>query len=134
MSHPTIELHVPPELLERAQEVARVSNRSIEDVFVESLALLFGTLPSADITPDRLNDYSDEQLWAVVYQHLAWFQEARLRELVALGKQGQASDEDKAEIERLIDRVDRYMLLRSRALLLLKQRGYEVEKQLKLGA
>ena len=118
----------------RAQEIARASNRSVEEVLVESLALLFGTLPDADTAPDALKGYSDEQLWAVVHQHLAWPQDARLRELVALGKQGQVSDEEKAELGRLIDLVDRYMLLRSQALVLLKQRGYEVEKQLKLGA
>ena len=43
-------------------------------------------------------------------------------------------DEENAEMERLINLVDHVMLLRSQALVLLKQRGYEVEKQLKLGA
>jgi hypothetical protein len=37
-------------------------------------------------------------------------------------------------MERLIDLVDHQMLLRSEALLLLKHRGHNVEKQLKLGA
>ena len=134
MSRSTIELQIPPEILERAQQIANASNRSVEDVLLDGLTLLFGTLADAGITPDELKKYTDEQLWAVVYQRLAWPQDTRLRELVALGKQGLLSDDEKAEMERLIDLVDRLMLLRSQALLLLKQRGHNVEKRLELGA
>ena len=134
MSQSTVELQIPPEIYERARQIARDSNRSIESVLLDGLTLLFGVLPDAGVTPDELKDYSDEQLWAIVHQRLAWPQDTRLRELIALGKQGQITDEEKAEMERLIDLVDHQMLLRSEALLLLKQRGHNVEKQLKLGA
>lgn len=91
-------------------------------------------MPDTGISPDDLKNYTDEQLWAIVYQRLAWPHDMRLRELIALGKQGQITEDEKAELERLIDLVDHQMLLRSEALLLLKQRGHNVEKQLKLGA
>jgi hypothetical protein len=129
-----VELQILHEIYERARQIARDSNRSIESVLLDGLSLLFGALPDAGISPDELKDYSDEQLWAVVHQRLAWTQDTRLRELIALGKQGQITDEEKVEMERLIDLVDHQMLLRSEALLLLKQRGHNIEKQLKLGA
>jgi hypothetical protein len=134
MSQSTVELQIPPEIYERARQIALDSNRSIESVLLDGLTLLFGALPDAGVSPDELKDYSDEQLWAMVHQRLAWPQDTRLRELIALGKQGQITDEERAEMERLIDLVDHQMLLRSEALLLLKQRGHNVEKQLKLGA
>ena len=81
----------------------------------------------------ELKNYSDEELWAVVQQRLIWSQDERLHKLVALGKQGQLTDQGKVELERLIDNVDHAMLLRSQALFLLKRRGYEVEKMLKRG-
>jgi hypothetical protein len=99
----------------------------------DGLTLLFGALPDMGISPDELKKYTDEQLWAIVHQRLAWPQDTRLRELIALGNQGQITDDEKAEMERLIDLVDHQMLLRSEALLL-KQRGHNDEKQLKLGA
>ncbi|MBK8025056.1 MAG: hypothetical protein IPK19_27535 [Chloroflexi bacterium] len=133
MGYPTVELQIPPELLERAQEIAQTSNRSLEDVLVEGLVLLFGALPALP-TPEDLQHYADEQLWAVVHQHLAWPQDARLHELISIGKSGQITESEKTEMEQLIALVDQYMLLRSHALFLLKQRGYEVEKRLKLGA
>jgi hypothetical protein len=134
VSHSAIELQIPPEIFERVQQIANASNRSVEAVLVDGLTLLFGTLADASIAPDELNQYTDEQLWAVVHQRLAWPQDTPLRELVALGKQGLLSNDEKAEMERLINLVDRLILLRSQALLLLKERGRDVEKRLELGA
>jgi hypothetical protein len=134
MSQPTVELHIPLEVYERARQIASESNRSVESVLLDGLTLLFGALPDTGISPDALQSYTDEELWAVVYQRLAWPQGARLRELTALGQHGQITPEEKAEMERLINLVDHQMLLRSEALLLLKRRGHNVEKRLKLGA
>jgi hypothetical protein len=130
MNQSTVELQIPIEIYERARQIARDSNRSIESVLLDGLTLLFGALPDTKISPDKLKDYSDEQLWAVVHQRLAWLQDTRLRELIARGKQGQITAEETAEMERLINLVDHQMLLRSEALLLLKRRGHNVEKQL----
>ena len=134
MGQSTVELQIPAEIYERARQIASDSNRSLESVLLDGLALLFGDLPDTSLSPDALKDYTDEQLWAVVHQRLAWPQDARLRELIALGKQGQLTADEQAEMERLVDLVDHQMLLRSEALLLLKQRGHDVEKKLKLGA
>lgn len=134
MSQSTVELRIPVEIYERARAIASDRGRSVESVLLDGLTLLFGALPDLRISPDLLKDYSDEQLWAVVYHRLAWPQDARLRELIALGKRGQITGEEKTEMEELIALVDHQMLLRSEALLILKQRGHPVEKQLKLGA
>src|SRR5688500_3675767 len=95
-----IELQLPPAIQERAEQIAKETNRSLEEILLEGLSLLFGSL--SEIHPQDLAKYSDEQLWAVVHQRLVWPQENRLRELIALGKQGQISESEKAELERLI--------------------------------
>ena len=132
MTQAPILLQLPDELYERLREIADDSQRPMESVLIDSLALLFGDLPT--ITPQQLATFSDEQLWALVHRLIAWPQDARLRELTALGKQGTLSQADQAELESLVDAYDQYVLLRSQALLLLKQRGYDVEQRLKLGA
>jgi hypothetical protein len=134
MNPSTVELQIPSEIYERAHQIAQASNRSVESVLLDGLSLLFGALPDKAILPDELSNYTDEQLWAIVHQRLTSPQDARLHELIALGKQGQITEEEKVELERLIDRVDHQMLLRSEALYLLKQRGRDVERQLRLGA
>ena len=130
MSQSTVELQIPAEIYERARQIASDSNRSLESVLLDGLALLFGDLPDTSLSPDALKDYTDEQLWAVVHQRLAWPQDARLRELIALGKQGQLTTDEQAEMERLVDLVDHQMLLRSEALLLLQQRGHDTDTYL----
>ncbi|MCY4539249.1 MAG: hypothetical protein OXE52_13590 [Chloroflexi bacterium] len=101
---------------------------------LDALSLLFGVLPNMALEPEELKDFGDDQLRAVVYQRLAWPQASRLRELMQLGQSGQISDEEIVEMEALIDLVDHQMLLRSEALLLLKQRGNDIGELLKLGA
>lgn len=135
MAQQPVVLQLPESLYERVRQIAADSNRPLERVLVDSLALLFDDLPdSTELTPQLLDELSDEQLWAIVYRPLAWAQDVRLRELTALGKWGGLSGDDPAEMERLVDQVDRCVLLRSQALLLLKQRGYDVERQLRLSA
>jgi hypothetical protein len=133
MASLTVELEIAPEIYERAKQIAQEQQRSIEVVLQESLALLFGVSQATLPTADNLTHYSDEALWAIVHRHLAWHQETILRDLVAQSKQSTLSDRKFAEMEHLIDQVDQYMLLRSQALVLLKQRGHNVQHYLQLG-
>ena len=70
--------------------------------------------------------YSDAQLWAVVYQRLAWLQSQRLHELSAKNKLGKLTEDEQSEFEYLLTLNDRAMLLRSEALLLLKNREQDI--------
>lgn len=130
-----IQLNLPDDLYARIQEAAADSDRPVETVLVESLALLFGTSPvNWDHPAETLETLTDAQLWALVYRRIAWTAGARLRELTARGKQTSLSEQEQAELATLIDEADRLMLLRSRALLVLHQRGHSVEDQLQPGA
>jgi len=62
----------------------------------------------------------------VVDQRLTWEQDTRLRELIALVKQGQLLVDEQAEMEQLVDLVDHQMLLRSETLLLWQRRGDDI--------
>jgi hypothetical protein len=132
MTQAPIVLLLPDELYERLREIADDSQRPVESVLIDSLTLLFGNLPAID--PQQLTTFSDEQLWALFHRQIAWPLDARLRELTTLSQQGILSPNDQTELESLVDAYDDYVLLRSQALVLLKQRGYEVEKRLRLGA
>ena len=135
MSEQSVILSLPESLYEQVRRVAEKSDRPVELVLIDTLALLFGELPSdSELDPQSLNVLADEQLWALVYRSLAWPIDARLRELSAMGKSGSLSDAEQNELDVLVDQVDRYVLLRSHALLLLKQRGHDVERRLRLSA
>lgn len=123
------------DLYERIQEAATRSDQPVESVLIESLALLFGA-PSVDWEHllATLEALPDAQLWALVYRRVAWTAGGRLRELTARGKKAPLSGEEQAELAALIDEADRMMLIRSQALLILQQRGHNVQDQLQLGA
>jgi hypothetical protein len=133
----SITLDLPDDLYEQVHQMAALSQRPVEHVVLESLRLLFVPPPSsADLATNlaALSGYSDAQLWAVVYQRLAWPQSQRLRELSANKKLERLTDEEQHELEDLLSANDRAMLLRSEALCLLKNRGYDIEAYLKRGA
>ncbi|MGH2410281.1 MAG: hypothetical protein ACRDGS_07940, partial [Chloroflexota bacterium] len=131
----SLHVELPAELFERIREAAARGDQPLESVLVDTLALLFGA-PQADWEQRTaaLDTLPDAQLWAVVYRRVAWPEGARLRELTARGQQAALSDEEQAELAALIDETDRLTVLRSRALLVLRQRGHDIRKQLKLGA
>ena len=140
MSSKSITFEIPDDLYEQVQQAADASERSPEAILLESLEsidMLFRQ-PVASVSINRLlkelPTYSDTQLWGVVNRQLPWTQSLRLRELSGRGKQGTLPETEQTELNRLIDQVDRYMLLRSEALLLLQQRGHEIKSYLKLGA
>jgi hypothetical protein len=137
MSGKSITLDLPEDLYERVRQVAEQSQRPVERVLVESIRLLFVLPPtSTDVatTLAALPGYSDTQLWAVVYQRLAWPQSQRLHELSAKHKLEQLTEDEQSELEHLLTLNDHAMLLRSEALLLLKNRGHDIATYLERGA
>jgi hypothetical protein len=133
----SITLDLPEELYEHMRQVAEQSQRPLERVALESLRLLFSPpTPAPEIATAlaALPDYTDEQLWAVVYQRLPWLQSQRLHELSAQHKLGELTTDEQRELEALLALNDCAMRLRSEALLLLKNRGHDIETYLSRGA
>jgi hypothetical protein len=133
----SITLDLPEDLYEQVHQLAAQSQRPVEHVVLESLRLLFVPPPSStdlDTSLAALPSHSDGQLWAVVYQRLAWPQSQRLHELSAIKKLERLTEDEEHELEDLLSSNDRAMLLRSEALRLLKNRGYDIETYLKRGA
>jgi hypothetical protein len=132
----TITLQIPDELYARLEQVAAHAAQSPEAVLQESIDVLLSE-PTNDLAMNAqlaaLPIYSDQQLWSVVHKRLLPEKSQRLHELLAAAKQNELNDATKEELSSLVDLVDRYMLLRSQALLLLKQRGQDIESYWKTG-
>ena len=127
MKRSTIELEIAPEIEEHVRVIAEGENCSIESILQEGLALLFGNDSVAEYLLDRLSDCTDEQLWALIYQRLTPSQDCRMRELLERGTEGTITKQENMELNYYVDLVDRQMLLRSRALFLLKERGHDID-------
>ncbi len=125
MQHSTIELQIARDIEEQARKIAQGDNCSFETVLEDGLALLFSTVPADEIRLDRLQAFSDEQLWAIVHLRLSFAQDRRVRLLMEYGREGKLIPHEANELETLLDLIDRQTLLRSQALFLLQERGHD---------
>lgn len=122
-----VTLELPPELYDRVQEIADTNENSIENTLLETLGVLLGvSTKDVDAQLALLKTFTDAQLWAIVSQRLTPREEEKLETLTEQKRERRLSKEGRLELERLIDTIKRQMLLRSEALLQLKNRGYDV--------
>lgn len=76
---------------------------------------------------EALRTYSIAQLWAVVHRRLSDAQSLRLHELSHRRLHTVLTSSEQDELQALLDLTDDFMLLRSQALALLKERGEAVD-------
>jgi hypothetical protein len=126
-----VRVDLPSDLYNQMKDAAARSDQSVEAVLVGSLALLFGD-PLGDIEQLTaiMSALPDEGLWAVVRRRVPWTSSAQVRALAAKGRHMPLSGAEQAELETLIHEADQFTLLRSRALLQLKQRGHNIDAYL----
>lgn len=130
MSQQTVVLDLPESLHERVRQQAESANRPVEEVLTESIALLFGEADQ-NISVESLQDRSDAELWALVRRRMTWDLEARIDSFSALARTRALLPDEVQQRDALIAEVDHYVLMRSAALLLLKQRGQDIDRYLK---
>ena len=123
MNQQLFQVSLPSDLYNKLLNEAEESHRRPEDILIERLERSFD---AEDDDLSVLDHLDDQQLWSVVQQRLAPYQETRMKGLIQEGKERTLSEHEENELTALLDEVDRQMLFRSQALLLLKQRGYDV--------
>jgi len=123
-----ITISLPENLLKRVRQVASERNRTIENTIIDVLQLLVGTSDEAlDTQLSLLETTSDEQLWSIAQLSLSASDYERLRALIEKGRNEPLLREDERELDQLSEMSEYWMVLRSKALAILKQRGHNVE-------
>lgn len=136
MTDRIITLSIPETLYERIQEEAVGTKQPIESLMIDRLAVLFNRVDEAlDVNKalDALEAFKDYELWAIVSRRLSVTDAERLHELNSDEKRGVLTTEEQVELDHLLAQVNRDMLLRSKALLLLKERGHDISTYVKTG-
>lgn len=127
---PMINVPIPEPIYRRLRRAAELTHRSIEDVLTTTVD---AALPAApDLPPDLSDDlaamavFSDDALWAATESSLSAAEQRRLRQLTHAGGRRALSAAENAEMQRLLDKNDRSILQRGKALSILAQRGHEL--------
>jgi len=136
MAEKIITLSIPEALYERIQQEANGAHQAFEAVMIDGLSVLFDRIDKAvdvDKALDALDTFKDYELWAIVSRRLSVTDSDRLHFLASEEKRTTLTPEELSEFDRLVDQVNRDMLMRSKALLLLKERGHDITTYVKTG-
>jgi hypothetical protein len=127
MSRPVLTLELPADIYERVRRAARGMNQPLEKALVN---IVRAATPSLDKVPpeyraelEALEDLSDDELGTIAESRLGPARQRRLEDLLARNQRGELTDRDRQALAGLRAQVDRLMLRRSYASLLLKYRG-----------
>lgn len=120
-----ITLQLPDSIYQQMRQIADASGQPLDAVMLEMYTMLANQPLDLPIETAWLDNYTDAQLWGVVYRRLPEPLDNRWQELLAIRDDRTLTPSEDEELLRLMTMSDQYMLYRSKALLLLQQRGYD---------
>jgi plasmid stability protein len=130
MSTQTVTVNLPETLYEQVKQHARQTQRSIED---ELIAMILAALPTIDDLPADLANavkqlafLTEDELWQAARTTLPVNDAKRMQELVEKRQREGLTADENTEIEQLAYRYDQTMLVRAKAVALLKERGQDI--------
>ena len=126
----TLTVQLPEPLYREVQARARRLHRSVEG---EVVALLTTALPTLDNLPGALVDemaqlvfLSDRDLWRAARNKLTSEENEHMQELLSKRQRIGLTRQEEEEVDGLLLRYERSMLLRAQSMALLKERGHDV--------
>jgi hypothetical protein len=127
-----ITLSVPEDVMQLARKVAQDATVSIEAVLLDWIQHPIQDVHELDLTALKtlIPKYNQIQLLTVVYRDLSAEKLKRMNELVAASKSRPLSPTEQSELDDILHLSNVYMLLRGKALLELKERGFDVSHHL----
>jgi plasmid stability protein len=136
MADQAMYLNIPDDLYQRLKRRAEEMHRSVEE---EALVALATSVPQKDELPhdwkellDSMSALDDEALWQAAQNDLGRKANAGIRRLRAKRRTRGLTVAEQERLAELLRQEDKGMLIRAQALLLLKQRGRDIEPLLHL--
>lgn len=125
-----ITLRLPVEILQQIERAAAHAHRPVDDILVEAViaaAPTAGTLADdAQSALAQMAYLNDAALWQAARATMSADQRQRLEDLHDKQQRDGLTDEEQTEDGALLDLYRGTLLVRARAALLLKRRGYDI--------
>jgi hypothetical protein len=120
----SIILTIPEDISARAREIAETRDQSAEQVLIDHLKMLPPSLlPDMQAELDALHYLSDDALWTIAREQMPADAQRRANTLLDRNSRDVITDDEHAELEKLVERADQLMLRKAEAASLLRQRG-----------
>lgn len=130
MSAPMLTLALPESLYRRLERTAEATKQPLEEIALHALSL--GSPPAWDDVPPELqlalaalDRMDDDALWKIAKGRMT-ADLSRRDDLLARNAEGGLSPEEQAELDRLLQEQDLFMLRKAHAAALLQWRGRRV--------
>jgi hypothetical protein len=121
-------LSVPETLYKRAEELARLTARQVDEVLIDQLQeLMLPPLPADEQAElDAMKALSDDALWAIAREQMSDDLQDRLQVLMTRNSRGVLTPVERRELEQTVERGNRLMVRKAEASALLRERGNAV--------
>jgi hypothetical protein len=130
MSLRTLTVQISPELYSELARRAEQVHSTVAEELVRAAEKIFSTdeqLPEGlERELSGLEQLGDSELWSAARRRLAVSDGQRLEELHFLKGTRQLSAAEEEEAQSLLAEYERHMLVRAKAMALLKQRGHDI--------
>jgi predicted transcriptional regulator len=116
-----VTVNLPEETYRRAKRLAQLTRREVADVLADTLSL---SLPSlAEGSSLSMQSMADDQVFALTKLQLSAVEEERLSALLESQQAGELADNERSELNRLMQVYQEGLLLKSEALAEAVSRG-----------
>jgi hypothetical protein len=127
----TVTLQLPEPLYRRLANNARATNRTLEEIMLHALQV--GSPPDwADAPAEfqtelaEMDRLSDDALWRIARKNKLAPEMDRYNQLLEKDEQGELTETERLELQRLRSETDRFVLRKAHAAVLLRWRGHSV--------
>ncbi|MBC7811255.1 MAG: hypothetical protein H7175_08915 [Burkholderiales bacterium] len=121
-------LTVPEDVYVSAQRFAEENSQPVEQVMIDSIRTM---TEAADEETElqAFNHLSDNSLWSIARERMPDDVQNQMQDLMDKNSSGTITPEEFAELEKLVERGQRLMVVKSEAMALLTKRGYKVTRE-----
>ncbi|MFN8420307.1 MAG: hypothetical protein U0528_13855 [Anaerolineae bacterium] len=121
-----IVLNIPDEISARARQIAESTALSVEQILIDHLKTLSAPIralpPDEQAELDALQHLSDDALWTIAREQMPSDVDERAHVLMDKNSLGTITDDEYAELNKLVERANRLMLRKAEAVFILRGR------------
>jgi hypothetical protein len=128
-----VQLQLPDHLVRRLREISESSQFSFEEMAVAAMKRGSNEPGPVETPVEVMAAYTDDQLWAVVDQRLAEGEDENLDSLLEKRRDNTITAEEELAIRSHMDKLNHQMLERTKALMVLQERGHDIPAYIKTG-
>lgn len=131
MAIQTVPVQIPEPLYHRLERLAKLTNRSLENVVEQALTTNLPPLPDhlpkeARIELQELELLNDDALWQVARSEVSSEHQTQISSLLEKNSQGTLTEAEQTRLSELQHQADQLMLKKAYAYVLLKWRGHRL--------